>query len=264
MKWLNRTVAIKPEGLNTGIDKGPQLTLLGHLSELRSRLLKSVFAIFITSALSFTFADRIFQVLTVPAAQHNLIYIDMTEMLGIYMKVCLTAGIALAMPYLVYQVLMYVFPALTDREKKYILLVIPWVILMFVGGMVFSYYVLMPPAVGFLFNFGSEIATPQIRIGSYIGVVTRVVLATGVVFELPVISTFLARLGIINSSWLAGKRKVAVILAFVLGAVITPTFDPINQLLVTLPLIALYEMSIWLARLVQPRLSREVALSTSA
>ncbi len=255
---------IKPRGLNTSADKQTQLTILGHLRELRSRLLKSVLAIFITSAISFIFADRIFQILTIPAAQHHLIYIDMTEMLGIYMKVCLTAGIALAMPYLVYQILMYVFPALTNQEKRYILLIIPWIFLMFVGGMVFSYYILLPPAVGFLFNFGSEIALPQIRIGSYIGVVTRVVLATGVVFELPVISTFLARLGIVTSTWLANKRKIAIILAFILGALITPTFDPINQLLVTLPLIALYEMSIWLAKIVQPRHPRRLVISSPA
>jgi sec-independent protein translocase protein TatC len=237
---------------------------MGHLNELRSRLLKSVFAVIICSVISYVLADWIFRVLTIPAAGHTLIYIDMTEMLGIYMKVCLTAGITLAMPYLVYQVLMFVFPALTDREKKYIILVIPWVVLMFLGGIAFSYFVLMPPAVRFLFNFGSDIATPQIRIGSYIGVVTRIVVATGVVFELPVISTFLARLGIINSAWLASKRKVAVILAFVLGAIITPTFDPVNQLAIALPLIALYEMSIWLAKLVQHRQPRETILPSVA
>jgi sec-independent protein translocase protein TatC len=239
-----------------------RLTIIGHLNELRSRLLKSVLAVITCSAISFIFADRIFRVLTIPSAGHTLIYIDMTEMLGIYMKVCLAAGIALAMPYLVYQVLMFVFPALTDREKKYIILVIPWIVLMFLGGIAFSYFILMPPAVRFLFNFGSDIATPQIRIGSYIGVATRLVLATGVVFELPVISTFLARLGIVSSAWLSGKRKVAVILAFVLGAIITPTFDPVNQLLVALPLVVLYEMSIWLAKLVQHRQPREAALST--
>jgi sec-independent protein translocase protein TatC len=238
-----------------------KLTILGHLNELRSRLLKSVIAIVVASVISFVFADRIFSVLTRPAAGFELIYIDMTEMLGIYMKVCLTVGIALAMPYLLFQVLMFIFPALTRREKKYVLLIIPWISLMFAAGIVFSYFILLPPAINFLLTFGSDFATPQIRIGSYINLVTRVILATGVIFELPVISTFLARLGIVTSEWMAGKRKIAVVGAFVLAALITPTFDPVNQCLVAVPLVVLYELSIWLAKLVQKRHPRTVAAS---
>ncbi|MDP2932084.1 MAG: twin-arginine translocase subunit TatC [Chloroflexota bacterium] len=191
--------------------------------------------------------------LVLPAGGIKLIYIDMTEMPGIYMKVCLAAGIALAMPYLVYQVIMFMAPTLTPKEKRCVLLVLPWVFLMFAGGVAFSYFVLMSPAVRFLLTFGDNIAIPQIRIGSYITVVTRVILATGGIFELPVVSTFLARLGVITPGWLASKRKMAMVMAFVLAALITPTFDPINQSLVAMPLIVLYEMSIWLAKLVQPR-----------
>ena len=241
------------------------LTLLGHLTELRNRLLKSVIAVMITSAVSFVFAQRIFDILTRPASGYELIYVDMTELLGVYMKVCLSAGIAVAMPFLVYQILMFVFPALNSKEIRNVLLIIPWITLMFIAGIIFSYFILTPPAVNFLLTFGNEIATPQIRIGSYINVVTRVILATGIIFELPVVTTFLARMGIITSSWLARKRKIAIILAFVLGAIITPTFDPINQGLVALPLIILYEASIWLARLVQrKRAIALVALNQSA
>jgi sec-independent protein translocase protein TatC len=233
--------------------KEKNLTILGHLAELRGRLFKSVLAVLVTSIIAFVFASQLFHILTLPAAGTgvNLVYIDMTEMLGIYMKVCLTAGIALAMPYLVYHILMFVFPALTFMERKSILILLPWIVFMFAGGVVFSYYVLVPPAIKFLLTFGSDIAVPQIRIGSYINVITRVILASGIIFELPVISTFLARMGIITSAWLASKRKFAIVGAFVLAAIITPTFDPVNQTLVALPLIVLYEMSIWLAKLVQ-------------
>jgi sec-independent protein translocase protein TatC len=233
------------------------LTILGHLAELRSRLLKCVIAVIITSILAFVFSNQIFHILTLPAAGTgvNLVYIDMTEMLGVYMKVCITAGIALAMPYLAYHVLNFIFPALTYMEKKYVLVLLPWIALMFIGGMVFSYYVLTPPAIKFLLTFGSDIAIPQIRIGSYITVITRVLLTAGFIFELPVISTFLSRMGIITSSWLASKRKISFVLAFVLAAIVTPTTDPVNQVLVALPLIVLYELSIWLAKLVQPKRS---------
>ncbi len=230
-----------------------QLTMLGHLVEFRNRLFKSVIAVAIATIIAFVFSDKIFHFLTLPVQGNQLIYIDMTEMLGVYMKVGLAAGIFLAMPYLIYQILMFVVPALTPKEKKYIYVMVPWVALMFMGGAAFSYFVMLPPAIKFLFNFGANIASPQIRIGSYITVITRVMLATGLVFELPVASTMLAKLGIISSEWLAGKRKIAIVLAFILGAIITPTFDPLNQTLIAAPLIILFEMSIWLAKLVQPK-----------
>jgi sec-independent protein translocase protein TatC len=233
--------------------KETKLTVLGHIAELRSRLLRSVIALVVAVIVALVFSDRIFQVLVRPLGSTPLIYIDMTEMLGVYMKVCLAAGIFLAMPYIVYQILMFVSPALTPRERRYIYYVLPWISFMFVGGVVFSYFVLLPPAINFLTGFGSDIAQPQIRISSYITVVTRVMLAAGVVFELPVITTFLARLGIISAKWLASKRKFAIVLAFVFGALITPTFDPINQSLVAGPLIILYEVSILLAKLLGKR-----------
>jgi sec-independent protein translocase protein TatC len=235
-----------------------KLNILGHLAEFRNRLFRSIIAVVITSIIAFVFADQIFHVLILPIKGYQLIYIDMTEMLGMYMNVSLAAGIFLAMPYLVYQALMFVAPALTRQEKRYVYRVIPWIAFMFVSGVAFSYFVLLPPAIKFLFSFGSNIATPQIRIGSYITVVTRVMLAAGIVFELPVVSTFLASLGIITSSWLASKRKIAFALAFVFGAVITPTFDPLNQTLVAAPLIVLFEISIWLAKLSQRKKPRNI------
>ncbi|MFC1919069.1 twin-arginine translocase subunit TatC, partial [Chloroflexota bacterium] len=133
----------------------------------------------------------------------------------------------------------------------------PWVALMFAAGVIFSYFVLAPRMIQFLVTFGGDIAAPQIKIGNYISVVTRLLLAIGLTFEMPVLTTFLARLGIITSKWLADKRKTAIIFAFILAAMITPTIDPVNQSLVAIPLVILYEMSIWMARLVQKKGTRE-------
>jgi len=235
------------------VSNDKRLTILGHLSELRHRLIKCIIAVSITSLISFVFANQIFHILILPAEGIDLIYIEMTEMIGTYMKVSLASGIILAMPYLVYQLLMFVSPALTRKEKKYIYLILPWVALMFASGVIFGYFILIPPATKFLITFGSDIASPQIKIGNYISIVSRLLLAIGLVFEMPVITTFLSRLGVITPKWLAKKRRVAVIFAFILAAIITPTIDPINQSLVAVPLIALYEMSIWLAKLVQRR-----------
>jgi len=228
-------------------------SVLQHLQELRQRLIKSVIAIAVASVIAFVFYEWIFYILKLPAEGLNLIFIEMTEMLGTIMKVCLIAGIILAMPYLVFQGIMFVSPALTSKEKKYVYVILPWIALMFMGGVAFGYFVLIPPATKFLISFGADIASPEIRVGNYISVVARLLLAIGVVFEMPVITTFLARLGVLKPKWLSDHRRVAIIFAFILAAIITPTFDPINQSLVAVPLIVLYEMSIWLARLVYKR-----------
>ncbi|MDP6043192.1 MAG: twin-arginine translocase subunit TatC [Dehalococcoidales bacterium] len=237
-----------------------KFTVLSHLLELRTRLIKCVIAIIITSIIAFIFYDWIFYLLKLPAKDINLIYIEMTEMLGTIMKVCLAAGVTLAMPYLVYHSIMFVSPALTPREKKYVYLILPWVAFMFLGGIIFGYFILVPPATKFLMSFGADIATPEIRVGNYLAVITRLLLAIGFVFEMPVITTFLARLGILKPKWLSDRRRTAIIVAFILAAIITPTFDPINQSLVAIPLIILYEVSIWLAKLVYKKEPVEVTL----
>ncbi|MBI2829763.1 MAG: twin-arginine translocase subunit TatC [Chloroflexi bacterium] len=229
------------------------LTLLEHIDELRRRLVRSVIAVIATTVISLVFADRIFDILILDEFKGKLIALELTENIAVWAKVGITGGIILAMPYLVYEFVMFVAPALTPKEKRHVYLVLPWVALMFFGGVIFGYFVLLPPGIGFLFNFGSDIANPQIRIGNYISVVTKLLLAIGIVFEMPVVTTFLAKLGVVSSQWLASKRKPAVILAFVIAAFITPTFDPLNQTFVAVPLIILYEMGIWLAKLVQPK-----------
>ena len=240
-----------------------KLSILGHLTELRNRLIRSLIAVAITTALSLIFYKPIFNILIAPAQGIKLQAIEMTERLGTIMRVSLVSGIILAIPYLTYEVIMFVSPALTRKEKRYVYLILPWIALMFAAGVIFTYIILLPPAIKFLTTFGSDIATPQIKIGNYISIVTRLLLAVGLVFEMPVVTTFLARLGVVKSKWLADKRKIAIILAFIMAAIITPTFDPINQSLVAIPLIILYEMSIWLAKLVQRKEPAAVTSSTS-
>jgi sec-independent protein translocase protein TatC len=193
-----------------------------------------------------------------PVEDTQFVFIDLTEMIGTVMKVCLAGGLILAMPYLTLQAIMFVSPALTRKEKRYVYTILPWIAFMFLGGVVFGYFILIPPAMKFLLTFGSDIATPMIKIGNYISIVTRLLLAIGLVFEMPVVITFLARIGIVSSKWLARKWKMAVIVAFIFAAIITPTFDPINQSLVAIPLIVLYMMSILLAKLVQRKKAEAV------
>lgn len=230
-----------------------RLSMLGHIGELRKRLIRSVVVIIIAAIISFIFHQWIFEVLIAPAQGIQLQAIEMTEMLGTIMRVSLFAAVVLAMPYLTYEVIMFVSPALSRREKLYVYLALPWIALMFISGVLFAYFILVPRVTAFLLTFGSEIATTVPRIKDYINVVTRMMLAVGLVFEMPVVTTFLARIGVLKYQWLARKRREAVIVSFILAAIITPTIDPINQSLIALPLVVLYEMSIWLAKLVQKK-----------
>jgi sec-independent protein translocase protein TatC len=231
-----------------------KLTILGHLAELRRRLIRSAIVVLITVVISFIFYEWILNILIAPAPMDiQLQAIEMTEMLSITMRIAIVCGIILASPYLTYELIMFVSPALTRKEKRYVYLVLPWIALMFAAGVAFSYFVLIPRMTYFLLTWGSNIVEVVPKIGSYINLVTRLLLAVGLVFEMPVLTTFLARIGVLKPKWLADRRKGAIIFAFILAAIITPTIDPINQCIVAIPLIMLYELSIWLAKLVQPK-----------
>ncbi len=225
------------------------LTITQHFGELRRRLLISVGAVAIATGVSFIFAKHLFRILIAPAGGIDLIYIEMTEMLGTYMKVALFSGMALALPVLLYQIIAFLKPALLSREKKHLYLVLCGATVCFIGGVLFGYFVLLPPAMHFLLSFGSDIAAPQIKIGAYISLVVRLLFFIGLSFETPLLIFFLARLNILSTQWLSRQRKWAILLAFVLGAIITPTFDPVNQTVVAAPIIVLYELGIGLARL---------------
>jgi len=227
-------------------------TILGHLREFRSRILKSAIAAVIGFFICFAFRDWIFYILKLPAGDLTFSAIEMTENLSSIMLVCFVGGIVLAMPVFVYHGIMFVAPALTRREKKWVLIIIPWVFIMFLGGVAFGYFLLAPWTIWFLTTFGSDVAEVFPRISNYIGFLTKLLLLTGLVFEMPVISTFLARFGLLKPEWLAKKRSIAIIIAFVAAAIITPP-DPITQILLAIPLILLYEMSIILARVVYRR-----------
>jgi len=226
-----------------------RLTLLGHLQELRQRLTWCVVFLIITIVVSFIFAERIFDFLlsSVPEGV-PIVYTEVAEKVSIYMKVCLYAGIILAMPFFIYHIVMFIRPALTRKERGYLYLLLPAVLLFFLGGAAFAYYIFLPRALDFLLgdSYLSDIE-PYIKIGNYISFVVQIIFYMGLVFELPVIAFFLAKIGVVSRQWLARQRKWAFVLAFVLAAIITPTPDPINQTIVAIPIILLYELSIWLA-----------------
>lgn len=229
-----------------------KLTFVGHIREMRRRLIVSVIFIGIGAVVCFFFYDWIFELLKHPARDINFAAIEMTERMSSIMIVSIVGGIILAMPVITYEGIMFIAPALTRREKKWVLIIIPWIFLMFLGGIAFGFLVLAPWTIWFLSSFGSDVAELFPRISNYISFLTKLLLMTGFIFEMPVIATFLARIGILKPEWMVSKRPIGIVLAFVAAAVITPP-DPITQLLLAIPLIILYELSIFLAKKVYKR-----------
>jgi len=229
--------------------KNRQMTIIEHLEELRDRLIKSVIALTITTVLSFAFAKQFLQLLIAPMGQTPPVSPSPTTTIVVFAKVALISGVALAMPVLVYQLIRYIAPGLTGQEKRYLYLVLPGATLSFIAGAAFAYFIMLPTAIPFLKGFLSDIIEPNWFIDKYISFSTSLLFWVGLSFETPLLIFFLAKLGIITPAVLSRYRKYAILVIAVISAVITPTPDPFNMLLVMGPLILLYEIGILLAKL---------------
>ena len=234
-------------------DRDKELSLLEHLNELRRRLMIAAIAVAIASAISFTFAEHLVRILLVPAGVGRCIALGPTENFATFMRVALFSGIAFSMPVLLYEVFAYIDPALLPKERRFVLTLGPFVLLLFVGGMLFCYFLLLPQALGFLLNFGAAVIENQLRCSEYLSFVTTFILGMGVVFEMPAVIFGLVRVGIVKRPWLARQRRYVFLLTFVIGALITPTPDPFNQALVALPMYLLFELGLLVARIGAPR-----------
>ena len=230
-----------------------KVSILGHLNELRSRFIKSLIALVVGTGVSAVFTFRVLEFLKGPAGDTPLVYIDPTEFITTYFKVALLGGFILAMPVVLYQMIMFAAPGLTPREKRYVLVSVPGIILSFAAGVVFAWFVLIPPALNFLLNFGGDVAEANIRIGRYINLILALTLWVGLSFQTPLVMTLLSRLGVVKPASFAKRRKMAIVGAFIAAAVFTPTFDPVNQTLLASPIIVLYEIGIWLSKLANRR-----------
>jgi sec-independent protein translocase protein TatC len=229
-------------------ETGGQMTLLEHLEELRSRLVKVAIAIGITTAISFIFAQQFVDSLAVPiGGLDKLQAIDVTENISVFMQVSLIGGLVLAMPVIVYQLIRFIVPGLTNDEKRYLWIVVPSASLLFLTGVAFAFFVMLPNAVPFLTSFLNIPTKP--RPETYFGFITKLMFWIGVSFQTPLILAFLARLGIISPQLLVHYRRFAIVFMAILAAMITPTVDPVNMMLVMAPLVILYELGIFLSRL---------------
>ena len=229
-------------------ERDKELSLVQHLKEFRDRLMVASIAVVATTAISFVFATDIIRILLVPAGVDHLIALSPTENFTTYMRVALFTGIALSMPVILYEIYAYIDPALHPNERRFALTAGPFVLLLFIVGMLFCYYGLLPSSLKFLVNFGSPVIENQLRASEYLSFVTTFILGMGVVFEVPVLIYALVRVHVLNRAWLAKQRRYVVVIVLIIGAIITPTPDPFNQLLVSVPMYLLFELGLFLAR----------------
>jgi sec-independent protein translocase protein TatC len=229
-----------------------KLPFTAHLEELRKRLIICFIAVGVGFVISYFFSKKLFEILMHPLLlamppEEKLIYTGLPEAFFTYLKVAFLAGVLLAVPVIIYQLWMFIAPGLYDKEKR---LVVPIVFLssiFFLGGAFFGYFVVFPFGFKFFMSFASEAIRPLPSMREYLGFSTKLLFAFGVVFELPLFVTFLAKLGIVDVPFLKAKRKYAILLFFVFASILTPP-DVITQILMAGPLMLLYEVSIVGAR----------------
>ena len=238
-------VKLKVEPWRDNVDR--DMSLAEHLTELRSCLVKAGVALVAGTAVSFYYLEQIIEALTAPVGQ--LYYLRPAEAFMVYLKIALLAGLILASPIVLYQLYSFVRPALTLREKHYALCTIPIIIVLFLGGMLFSYYFVFPRAVEFFLGFGNGHVNPLISMESYLDFLLMLVVPFGFIFNIPVVFLLLAYLKLLPVNALGRYHKHVILAAFILAAFITPTPDIITQSLLALPMVVLYELSLVLCKL---------------
>ncbi len=237
-------------------NKEDEMSLFGHLDELRKRFIIIAALILVAAIASFAFVDGILAFLTAPAGEMSLIYTTPAEAFMAQIRLAFTAGAVLTLPITFYQVLAFIMPALRRVERRTIVPLLIFMNLLFFLGMAFSYYIVFPFALIFFMGFETETLQPLFTISHYISFVVTFLISFGVVFQIPVVFWFLGRIGLISSQFLRNKRKFAILVMAVLSAVITPP-DIFSQLLMVAPLLVLYEIGVILVRLTERKRRRK-------
>ena len=229
----------------------PKMSFLEHLEELRKRLIVSIVALGVAFLLCWNFADRIFRWLSLPLAKFlppgdKLVFTRLTEPFMLYMKVAFFTGIFIASPVILWQLWLFISPGLYKRERRYAAPFIIIASLFFIVGGYFGWRVLLPGTCAFFLETGKQFKQ-MIKADEFFSFASTIILATGLVFETPILIFFLARLGIVTPAFLLQKAKYAVVLAFIISAVVTPTPDMVTQTALALPMIGLYFLGVGIA-----------------
>src|SRR5512146_2056227 len=223
------------------------MSLWEHVNELRKRLFIALVAFVVACVATFNLAPTFINILASPVGgMEKLVSIEVTENLGVFMRVSLLSGFILSLPILLYEVLAFVMPGLTPSEKKWVYIFIPFATIMFVAGVAFTYFVMLPTAIPFLIGNILPVQTTP-RLSTYIGFVTTLMFWIGVSFEMPIVVFLLAKLHLVSAGMLAKGWRIAIVIIAIAAAIITPTTDPVNMFLLMLPLFGIYLLSIGMA-----------------
>lgn len=230
-------------------DKQP---FLGHLAELRERLIASAIALGIGFAVCYFFSENLLQFLieplkaALPEGDH-LVYTRLPEMFFIYIKIAFVAGILLTAPFLFYEAWMFVAPGLYKHEKKMVVPFVAFSTILFTGGALFGYFIVFPFGFKFFIGFSSEYIRALPSVEEYLTFSLKLLFAFGIIFELPVVVYFLTKIGLVTTELLKRSRKYSILIAFIVAAILTPP-DVVSQILMAGPLIVLYEVGIFVSR----------------
>ncbi len=235
-----------------------QMTLMEHLLELRTRLIWIVSSLVVGAMIALFFADPLLEFIKLPLRGAPLISTGPPDTLINIFKISFMLGACFAMPIIVYQLIAFAAPGLYPHEKRALLLALPAIVGLFVAGLAFAFYVMLPVAIGFLQEFFGDEIEQLWQFDRYISFVTRIVFWIGVAFEMPVILAFLARTGLVSGPQLLNFWRHAFVIIAIVAAIITPTVDPVNMAIVMGPLIVLYFLSVGLAYILyRPRTPRD-------
>lgn len=252
-----------PEGDLSATGIQSEMSLLEHLTELRQRLVWIAGGLLAATVISLLFAEVLLDFLTRPYGD-QLQTLRPTEGIETYFKISLLSGAILSMPIILLQLWKFIEPALMPKEKRYVYIFLPSAMGLFLLGVAFSWFVLLPTAISFLDGFLSEVFSAEWTSQEYIGFVTGFLFWIGVSFEMPVVVYFVARVGVVTAATLREQWRVAVVLIAIVAAAVTPTVDPVTMLLTMAPLLVLYVLSLGLARLGQSQFERSMRLEAEA
>ena len=251
--------------------KEGEMPLTEHLGELRKSIIVSLAFVTIAFVVAFNFSESLFNVLMFPlrdmikfdlhrpflhlvkkAKQTSLVFLSPTEAFWMYLKISFVAGLMVALPAIFYEVWRFISPGLLEKERKYVLPFIVSSTMLFLVGGLFCFVIVLPFGMSFLLGYQTQNLTPMISVGNYVDFCLKFILAFGVIFELPLAIVLLTRFGIVTPQSLAKKRRYAIVLCFVIGAVLTPP-DAFTQGLLAIPMIVLFEAGILISRIIYKR-----------
>jgi sec-independent protein translocase protein TatC len=226
-----------------------KMPLLSHLEELKRRLMRVLAVVGIGFGVCYLFKDWTFRAITRPLveampSQAALIFTGLPEAFFIHMKIAFFASLLLTAPYTLFEIWRFIAPGLYPKEKKIVFPFVFFSTLLFASGVLFGYFIALPPAFAFFVSFSTDFLKPMISFREYLSLTLTFLLAFGLCFELPVFMFFLAKLGVVNAQMLSKQRRYAILLIFIVAAVLTPSPDVVSQILMAIPLMILYEASI--------------------